>query len=374
MFEHRDAEKTIFQDPVTGREIWRLTNGPLDDRHTYFDVFPWSPDGRHIVFSSARPEDTTVPLGDLLTTQHGQIYLMDTETFAFEKLADGAFFDTHTGSFTAWHPTGQGVFFRYSPREIGYVDIDTKEVSRFPGQMRQISPDGTTFVYTVTPPAPMAERGVYLMDIDGSNARRVITTKEIYDLTPNRDQFTLDDIRTGNTKWSPDGEHILLTIWIKLDLQARKYSEKGIRRSLYICDKDGGNLRWLSYTGHHHSWLPDGSGVMFCEWLDPIAQTGPRVYLVDFDGCNRRLLIDDDLGGHPGMDPTMKRVATWDEKGVIVVDVDAQKLGYVAIFGPSGFDMSHEGCHPHPIWSADGSQLLYNDAQFGRSQLCLMPF
>ena len=49
--------KTVFTDPETGRTVWRMTDSPYHDKHAYYDVCPWSPDGTKICFSSARPED-----------------------------------------------------------------------------------------------------------------------------------------------------------------------------------------------------------------------------------------------------------------------------------------------------------------------------
>jgi hypothetical protein len=36
--------------------------------------------------------------------------------------------------------------------------------------------------------------------------------------------------------------------------------------------------------------------------------------------------------------------------------------------------MSHRGTHPHPVWSADATRLLYNTAPYGHSQLCLLSY
>ena len=65
-------------------------------------------------------------------------------------------------------------------------------------------------------------------------------------------------------------------------------------------------------------------------------------------------------------------IATWDDHGIIIVHVAEQRSEYVTSFG-AGFDMSHRGTHPHPVWKPDGSAILYNSAQFGRSQICLLP-
>ena len=51
------CEKMAVQDPETGREIWRMTNFPAHDVHTYYDICSWSPDGTRIAFTSILPEN-----------------------------------------------------------------------------------------------------------------------------------------------------------------------------------------------------------------------------------------------------------------------------------------------------------------------------
>jgi Tol biopolymer transport system component len=236
--------------------------------------------------------------------------------------------------------------------------------------MRQISPDGTTIVWTENHERPVPERGVYVMDADGANRRQIIRTQDVYDVTPNRHLFPVEDVTVGNTKWTPDGRHLLLTIWVGLFERPGQFERPGIERSLYVADRDGRDLRWLTYFGHHHSWTPDGSSVLYCGWLDPDTKREPRLFLIDTDGANRRVAIDEPLGGHPLMSPDGSLITTWDDHGVILVHVREQRSEYLATFG-AGFDMSHRGTHPHPVWRRDGAQLLYNSAQFGHSQLCL---
>ena len=165
---------------------------------------------------------------------------------------------------------------------------------------------------------------------------------------------------------------MLLTIWIGLWERPGQFDRAGVERSLYVASRDGSELRWLTYFGHHHSWTPGAESVLFCGWLDPQTRKEPRLFLIDFDGSNRRVVVDEPLGGHPIMSPDHSMIATWDDRGVILVHVDEGRWEYAASFG-EGFDMSHRGTHPHPVWKGDGTQLLYNSAQFGHSQVCLLP-
>ncbi len=372
--ERSGIEKSVFKDDETGREIWRLTNSAtMADRHAYYDINPWSPDGSRIVFTSAPVQDIVTPIRDLLSSKKGVVYLMDSRAFEISYLAGDGLYQTHNGAFPIWHPSGRSVYYNHASGGVASADAETGEVTMIEGKMRQISPDGDLIVWTENAGKPLPERGVYTMRVDGSDARQIISNERIYALTPNREQFTPDDVTVGNTKWTPDGEHMLVTIWIGLWQKPGVFQRPGVHRSLYVASRDGSDLRWLTFFGHHHSWTPDGSSVLYCGWKDMDDKQDPRLYLIDFDGGNKRMAIDEPLGGHPCMDPTMKRIVTWDAHGIVMVDLEAQVSGYLATW-PEGVDhVTHKGTHPHPVWSADGHQVLYNSAQSGHSQLYLIP-
>ena len=91
--------------------------------------------------------------------------------------------------------------------------------------------------------------------------------------------------------------------------------------------------------------------------------------MINFDGSGKEVVIDQPLGGHPIASPDGSMITTWDDKGVILVDLEAQSVEYLAMFVPDFDHRSHRGTHPHFLWSLDGSQILYNSAQSGRSHL-----
>ena len=142
--ERRGTEKTVFQDSETGRTIWRLTNSQREDKHTYYDICPWSPDQKQLLFSSADAKDLAPLSGhDTLASQTGIVYLMDTTSYAIRPLVSGAHYNTHTGVFSTWHPIRPQVFFSQAPDRVGVVNANTGKVERvLEGSLRQLSPDG----------------------------------------------------------------------------------------------------------------------------------------------------------------------------------------------------------------------------------------
>jgi oligogalacturonide lyase len=48
------AERRSYRDPLTGREVWQLTNSAAEDYHLYFYNPSVTPDGRYLIFFSER--------------------------------------------------------------------------------------------------------------------------------------------------------------------------------------------------------------------------------------------------------------------------------------------------------------------------------
>ena len=202
---------------------------------------------------------------------------------------------------------------------------------------------------------------VFVVNADDSNPRRVITKKQLYALTPNKNQFTLDEMSIGNTKWRCDNKHILLANFV--------HPKPDARRSLYVVRKDGSEARWLCYFGHHHSWSPDGASILF---NDHKPGSGYRMHLIDFDGTNRRLVTDAIEGSHPLMSADGTRIADFDHKGIFLVHLADGSVERLSIYRKP-FRMDVAGTHPHVVWNHDGSQLRYNSAETGHSELYMIP-
>ena len=191
-------------------------------------------------------------------------------------------------------------------------------------------------------------------------------------MTPNNDLFHIDQMTVGNTKWTPDAQHMLVAMWIKATPDDLSPWRSPFRRSIYIVSRDGSERRWLTFFGHHHSWTANGTKVLYSGYLthtDAGQQDEPRLHMIDFDGKNKEVVIDHPLGGHPIASPDGSKITTWDREGVILVDLKTRSVDHIAAFGPHCDHNSHRGTHPHCLWSLDGSRILYNSAQSGRSHL-----
>jgi len=368
----RGIEKIEFADPETGRTIWRLTNNNREEKHTYYDINPWSSDEKYILFSSARGEDLTLQVRDMRASDKGEVYVIDTEDYGIKQVGDEALFTTHNGASAMWHPSEDRIYYYHVSGQVAAVNPVTGERERLmDGNIRQLSPDGERFVWNNNDPNFEDGRGIYTMREDGSDVIRLVSDKELLGLTPNRDEIDFDTWWIQNPKWSPDGQQVMLATLMRKPIVMHKH--------LYIVQVDGSEKRWLTDYGHHHDWLPDGSGVLYSDWWTRVrgeevtgGKADARVFVIDADGTNRRPFIDKPLGGHPAIDPSGTMLATWDETHVLLVQAETETIEQIATLKP-GFDMTHGGTHPHCVWKPDGTQILYNSAQTGNSQLYLIP-
>lgn len=363
----RDPEIKKRRDAGTGRSIWQITDSDLESKHAYYDICPWDRTGKYLVFSSTHPNSLTIKYRDVWSTQRAKICIADTETWEIQTIADNAFYIAHVGAYPLWHPLKRRIFFRRSPDRIGVIDPNQDSERTVEGRLRQLSPDGTTFVLTTNELDQDGTSGVYTMQEDGSDCHCIIPLEQLYELTPNRDKFHLDDMTIGSTKWTPDGQHFLIAMWV--------YPKPHVRRSIYVAGRDGSSVRWLAFFGHHHSWTPDGNHVLFNDWKitdDHGTRKETRMHFIDFDGSNRHIVIDEPIGWHPIMSPDARSIADWDHKGMYLVHIDQQRVERLVEFRQR-FDMSNQGTHPHCVWNRDGTQLLYNSAETGHSEIYLIP-
>ena len=94
--------------------------------------------------------------------------------------------------------------------------------------------------------------------------------------------------------------------------------------------------------------------------------------MINIDGSDPHVVVDEPIAGHPTMDPTCTWIVTSDDRGVVLVDVARRTTERLVVFQPP-FDTSHRGTHPHCAWSRDGTRIVYNSAESGVSQLYVIP-
>jgi len=168
----------------------------------------------------------------------------------------------------AWSPDGSKLAFN---RTVGeFLRSDICVVDSGGGEVKQLtnvghnfdptwSPDGQLISFRVTEDSAIQ---TYIMSQDGSSKRRA--------------SFLARGIVLG-LKWSPNGELIAFT--------GRDSTVAGQTNDVYVCDKEGKNVRRLTFDGKSGIpvWSPDGRKILFASGRDG----GANLYTMNPDGSGQ---------------------------------------------------------------------------------------
>jgi Tol biopolymer transport system component len=238
-----DGNTDIYLAPADGAGIRRLTDDPAIDQFA-----TWTPDGTSMLVTrttSIDPELSDIVLVDVRTGAEvvltggggrhaGGVMSPDGTRIAYERSpsepgfhvmdADGsndrlayAIHDDQWNLQGSW-ASNHGVYAKRGPGDLLIVDVDTGSVTTVVSGSLDLgdvalSPDGTTFAFR----SRRGDGGAFLMGIDGSNVRPVVTTTT-----------------KGPISWAPDGRHLILA-------QPDGW--------LYVVATDGtGMIRWTQGT------------------------------------------------------------------------------------------------------------------------------
>lgn len=198
-----------------------------------------SPDGRRIAFTSIRDGNA-------------EVYVMDADGSGARNLTRHPAHD----SAPAWSPDGTRILFvsdrngdREQCRGCGYYNVDIYVMDADGSSVQQLtfdpgmgagtpawSPDGRAIAFAS---AADGFPGIFAMDADGGNARRV----------------SHDERPAWSPAWSPDGTRIA---YIQSD------DEDGTH--VGVMAADGGGARQLTHVTAWHetpTWSPDGTRIAF---------------------------------------------------------------------------------------------------------------
>ena len=213
------------------------------DWYGYYDVYQvakhnanlvWSPDGRYVAFDSERDGNR-------------DIYLWDLETETERRLTNNSESDWAP----AWSPNGTQIAFvsdRSGNWDIYVMDADGEDeylhrLTDIPSWERGAlapawSPNGTQIAFS--------QRGIHVMDADGSNVRELNFCGE-------------------SPAWSPDGTQIAFAD------SPFCFGTAGGAPDIHIMDADGSNDYTLTnnkVSDSSPAWSPDGTQIAFVSYRD----------------------------------------------------------------------------------------------------------
>ncbi|HKY52837.1 MAG TPA: hypothetical protein VJM08_00965 [Anaerolineales bacterium] len=216
-------------------------------------------------------------------------------------------------------PDGQSLLYtsfrEQNVYELYSLDLNNNSVERLTDRLGiltgpEISPDGTSIIFTRGSGNPGSQSQIMTMNRDGGdvgNIPQISGWDPTWSPDGNQILFASEsngavqlfvvnrngrDIRQvtnlpairGRSDWSPDGQFIVT------------YSGPSWNREVYIMNADGSNVRQLTPTGGNSqgpAFSPDGQWVAFTAYFDHYGDDhGCEIYIIRIDGTDLRRLTN----------------------------------------------------------------------------------
>jgi Tol biopolymer transport system component len=368
------GEAVTFVDEVTGRRVRQLTNGDKPSVHAYYDSPPWHPVTGQVVFSRRRDGTT-----------EGEVFVVDADGANLTSVGWSRAMVPNCGAMAQWGTDGRRVYFRHhdgvSPL-VRWFDLDTAESGSYLGSLRMMRPGAAEYAYHSERreysaddlrPDRRAEHGVFVRNLDSGDSRQLASVADCLEIHPRRDAIADLPLFVKHTKWSPAGDRLMFAFTSGMVPNRRPYVHE-----VWVVAADGaagGGLRRVGRIVNHPSWHPDGRHIFAnCALGDDPAK---KLALLDVETGEARLATDRVPGmGHPSYSPDGEWILLDDVPGrqgpasISIVHAASGELRQLV--ATSVTDHSHDGTHLHPVWSRDGSQVLYASDASGVAQLCVV--
>jgi Tol biopolymer transport system component len=188
------------------------------------------------------------------------------------------------------------------------------------GAYPSISPDGSIIAISAGEPGPS---GIFLIDIDGTNLRRVTTAPP----AP-----AIDNLPA----FSPDGKRIAFQ-------RVLDGTSGQARSAIFVVNIDGSGLKQLTdmaTNASYPNWSPDGKRIVFNDNSGNGSETVPQnVWVMNADGSHLTNLTHTTAGVNWAF------AADWSPDGTKIVYIAVSTVRALAVMNP-------DGSKPTVIWTA----------------------
>lgn len=342
--------------------------------HTYFDVIPESPDGRHVTwFAFDGP-----PL------HQGRVMIGDRDGGASVSVrhCDGS---PHSGAHQGWLDNDH-IFFSSGGR-LFIADLRGRIVQEFAGAIdtvHQASRRGLFSTHNLRDGSAESSppEACWSMDLDHGTLTELLNFSTAYALLREFQDLAgvaPETLTFKHTKWAPDGRDWFVVFTNESALRAHPGMPRV--KVLVAARDDGRDARIVGSFGHHPNWMPDGTGIYaFAAGRENRLLCWPRA------GGDPETLAVLPCEGHPCVHPDQKRIATdavhWpraDRAAIVLQDLapGANETLFEMPFPRVEWQTLHPPrciCHPHPVWSANGRRLYFNATEGETPRFCVMDF
>jgi Tol biopolymer transport system component len=278
----------MVKDGAGHWQVWvasaRLSGAKRLTRGAYDSGWPvWSPDGKTIVFDSARTDRTPN------NQRHvNDVFLMKADGSSVKKLTDSK----GTSGDAAWSPKGSLIAFeadRGNTKGLSAVyvmDVTSPKLRRVTTPRNgmsdykpRFSPDGTRLVFTrARGSAEHAPAALFTVRLDGTGLRRL----------------TSFSLHVDDSDWAPEGKRIVF----------EAYPNPAAYGDIYVVDANGGRPVNLSRNPAGQAgcadpvWSPDGRRILFLDNRRVAGAGRTGLATMNPDGSNRRFVSSQNLEIH----------------------------------------------------------------------------
>ena len=261
------GQSEIYVMNDDGSNVRQLTNTPVSEYNP-----SWSPEGKYILFRRNLGPTVEQP-----NAQQLDIFIMDADGSNEKRLTS----HPKNDGVPTWSPDGRHLAFSSSRggwREIYIIELSTGDIRQLTENVDNDafssrpswSPDGRHIVHEQV--ITGGGRHIYITDVAGKNTRPFLKGPQ-----PHLIGDTV--ISKYAPRWSPDGKYVMY-----YESHKRYEKERVVRLAnhLIVVDKNGGNPQKLnipkSWWLHSACWGAQGTHVLFAGEKDGFQNEGKRNY------------------------------------------------------------------------------------------------